>query len=502
MKKLLYLHVVILILLSQWVPPVQSSSLESTPAQILTIAHGAHLRPTLEYGQEIVAFNNLVQKNLAVIMYYLDWNTTGLNGAYFDPYLVFKIRQTFGNSSPAIMLTWQPMSGKQPGCVRNYTNLTAVPLNDIIRGDCDTYIRGFARDLKARPERYLLRFAPEMNIYSSPWWPGNFNQDASAFVQMWRHVHDVFASENVPNVEWVWAPNVESAPREAWNNRNNYYPGDQYVDWVGVDGYNWYTTLSQPWMTFSDIFDSAGFNYALKDFTCRYPKPQIIAEFASVEGPGGASTKASWITDAFQKIPEFPFVRATVWFNDYAFASPSGADFRVTSGTAASQQVAQLPTNTGAWTNAYKQALSNSVYSSQLPSLQTATPPSTYCGNGEPVYQTAPSSALIDLSITQSSSHQIVGMLNTQDLALSLFVPAGSHLSGTFSPTSLPAPWGRTTLTIQATTQTPPGSYDVIVQGNGSNLITIRVTVIRTSQDRVLLPIIIRGQMMRSELSH
>jgi hypothetical protein len=93
-------------------------------------------------------------------------------------------------------------------------------------------------------------------------------------------------------------------------------------------------------------------------------------------------------------------------------------------------------------------------------------------------------------------------MLNAQDLALSLFVPAGSHLSGTFSPTALPAPWGRTMLTIQATTQTPPGNYDVIVLGNGSNLITIRVTVIRTSQDRVLLPIIIRGQMMRSELSH
>jgi beta-mannanase len=57
---------------------------------------------------------------------------------------------------------------------------------------------------------------------------------------VYRHIHDIFATEGVTNVEWAWVVNHESRiPDEEWNHVDNYYPGDEYVDIISVDGYNW-----------------------------------------------------------------------------------------------------------------------------------------------------------------------------------------------------------------------------------------------------------------------
>lgn len=133
----------------------------SAPAAMLGIAHGVHLRPTLEYGQEIQKFGSLVGKRPAMVMYFLDWQgnpNAGGDERYFDPYLLNTIRRTLPlPERPGIMLTWQPIHGRRVrGCDEDYS---VVPLPKILAGACDRYIRGFARALKARPERFLLRFA-------------------------------------------------------------------------------------------------------------------------------------------------------------------------------------------------------------------------------------------------------------------------------------------------------------------------------------------------------
>jgi len=187
----------------------------SGPAQVLGLAHAIHLRPTLNYGQEILNFSNLVGKRPAVVMYFMDWqgnpNASGLE-RYFDPYLLNTISNTLPVSArPAVMLTWQPLRGRQAtGCAQDY--LEAIPLPDILNGKCDPYIRGFAQALKARPERFLIRFAHEMNISDSPWWVGHIGADPSLYVAVWRHVHRIFEEEGVSNVEWVWSPNYASNP--------------------------------------------------------------------------------------------------------------------------------------------------------------------------------------------------------------------------------------------------------------------------------------------------
>ncbi|MGB2897321.1 MAG: glycosyl hydrolase [Anaerolineales bacterium] len=370
--------------------PLHAEGAEALSYRELGITHGAHLRPTLGYGDEVLDFDALVGKDIGVVMYFAEWNHMPGDHA-LDAYLpnIIQGQITDPSRRPAIMLTWEPTraaTGLFPqydtafGCTQSYPGLV-IPPQDIIDGNCDVYLNIFRDDLKARPERILLRFAHEMNITDSPWWPRHFGltEDASLYVAMYQHVYDVIMYEpGAPtNVEWVWSPNWASNPPVAWNAIPNYYPGDAYVDWIGLSGYNWYNSPPPPdelWRDFDYLYDGV-----LTDLTCRYAKPQIIAEVGSVEGNGTTLSKADWIAELYQRAPEYPFVRSVVWFNDFAGANPGLADFRVTTGTAASGSVSQLPAATGTWTNAYSTAIADPVYTTTLPSLSAATPPHPIC---------------------------------------------------------------------------------------------------------------------------
>ncbi len=379
--------------------PINAEGAEALNYRDLGITHGAYLRPVFfsvepdslgpedyGYGKEILNFDNLVGKDIDIVMYFAEWNHMPGDHA-FDKFLhtLINYEITDPNRRPAVMITWEPTrspTGLFPGydtafgCTQAYTGV--IPPADIINGNCDAYLITFANDLKARPERFLLRFAHEMNIDDSPWWPGNWVNDANLYVEMYRHVHDVIMGIPEPptNVEWVWSPNYASNPPVPWNDIHNYYPGDKWVDWIGLSGYNWFTSSSssQPWRSFEFLYDEV-----LTDLTCRYAKPQIIAEIGTVEGGGSVPTKADWISDVYLDSPNYPFLRAIVWFNDYA---PNGADFRVTTSSRevnAPDSVDPLPPATGVWTNAYSTAIANTMYNSTLPSLSAATPPHPVC---------------------------------------------------------------------------------------------------------------------------
>lgn len=456
----------------------------SAPAMLLGIAHAVHLRPTIQYGEEIQKFSDLVGKRPAMVMYFTDWqgnsNAEGLE-RYFDPYLLNTINNTLPPTErPVIMLTWQPLHGrKATGCSKDYEG--AIPLPDILNGECDSYIRGFAQALKARTERFLIRFAHEMNITDSPWWVGHIGADPSLYVAVWRHVHAIFEEVGVPNVEWVWSPNYQSNPPEPWNSLHAYYPGDDVVDWIGLSGYNWYDTR-QPimWRTFTDLYDAV-----LKDLACSYPKPQIIAEIGSVEGNETLS-KAEWIKDTFYQAPSYPFLRAIQWFNDYAYADSKSPDFRVTTSTAQDGDVRPLPDSTGAWTNAYRNAIADTIYTTTLPHLTAATPPDRYCGKTFTVY---PSSLL--MAQTDLVTLRLVGINYAESVKISLDLP--SDFSVSISPTVLDPPWGTAQIQIQSI-QTPVGLYYGTVSIRGSTIsttlpISIQVT---TRVYRIRLPIVLR----------
>lgn len=180
-------------------------------------------------------------------------------------------------------------------------------LASIIRGDHDPYIREWATGARDWGHPLFLRFNWEMNgWWRFPWSERLNGNQPGEFVRAWRHVHDLFASAGATNVTWVWCPNVINSGTTPLA---SLYPGDDYVDWVGMDGYNWGDEYDNDWQTFAEIF--APTYAALRQLAP--DKPIMLPEIASVEQGGD---KAAWIRNALgPELPaRFPAIKAVVWF--------------------------------------------------------------------------------------------------------------------------------------------------------------------------------------------
>lgn len=199
------------------------------------------------------------------------------------------------------------------------------PLQSILDGNEDKYIQEFAREAAAFGKPVFLRWGHEMN---GDWyaWSGSRNGGAVAdqygdpqkadgperFVDAYKHIYKIFEAENADNVLWVWCPNVAMTGKlgEPWNAYPNYYPGDEYVDWLCVDGYNWGASQDwSKWQTFDEVYSDS---YAQLQ-AINASKPMMIGEFSSSEVGGD---KAAWIKDTLQRIPAgYPQIRFIFWFH-------------------------------------------------------------------------------------------------------------------------------------------------------------------------------------------
>ena len=214
--------------------------------------------------------------------------------------------ETIARLGSVPVITWEPWvkdfdAGLRPNlppiAQREYASLTAIA-----RGDYDFHITPWAADAAKYGKPIFLRFAHEMNDpYRYPWGPQNGNRPDD-FIAAWRHVHIVFQKMGATNVLWVWSPHI-SMPWFEY-----YYPGAEYVDWVGTGVLNYGDTATwSRWWSFDQIF---GKSYP----TIRgFGKPVMITEFGTLTSGGNA---AGWYSDAFRDLSEkYPAVRSVVFFN-------------------------------------------------------------------------------------------------------------------------------------------------------------------------------------------
>ena len=196
-------------------------------------------------------------------------------------------------------------------------------LSGITSGAYDGLLLSLATGVKAYGDPVVIRFAHEMNGNWYPWSGTNNSNTGTHYIAAFRYIHDYFANASVNNVLWLWCPNANSVPSENWNEAADYYPGDDYVDIVGVDGYNFGGSSET---SFSDRFGSFYATYQTEWSS----KPLVIAELGAAET---ASDKAAWITDAYGQIQNtYSAIRAVMWFH---YNGGSGQDFRVDSTSAA-----------------------------------------------------------------------------------------------------------------------------------------------------------------------
>jgi mannan endo-1,4-beta-mannosidase len=224
------------------------------------------------------------------------------------------------------------------------TNEPNYQLSDVLNGTYDPFIRNFATAAKNWGHPFFLRFNWEMNGSWFPWSEGANGNKPGEFVAVWRHVHDIFTSAGATNATWVWCPNID--PDRQFQSLSSLYPGNAYVDWTCLDGYNWGTNSAHPdrWRTFDQLYGST---YSEITNTIAPSKPMIIGEVASTEHGG---SKAAWITDMLSKIPtSYPKIRGLLWFERL----DSGMDWPIETSSSATSAFASGIQNSAYATNVF-----------------------------------------------------------------------------------------------------------------------------------------------------
>jgi hypothetical protein len=227
-----------------------------------------------------------VGRRPAAIMWYQDWS---------GPLATYDQLRFVNSVGACPIVTWLPELGS-----------AGIPLSAIARGDYDGYLRRSAELARDWGRPLYIRFAHEMNLPKSRWGVDVNGNTAADYVAAWRHVVTAFRQDGATNVRWVWSPEVEQeglkfAP---------FYPGNRWVDWVALDGYNWGTAEHhQKWEGLAAVFLSS-----YRELARLSSRPVMIGEVASTEVGG---SKADWIrTGLLDVVPRLmPRVRAVVWFD-------------------------------------------------------------------------------------------------------------------------------------------------------------------------------------------
>jgi hypothetical protein len=252
------------------------------------LAHGDRvalgLSPASSPGQAVEEFDRLAGVAPKVIMWFQTWQNPILYPADLEA----------ARSVRAIpMITWDPEIGP-----------VGIPLSAIAAGAYDSYIRSAARMVKAYGRVLYIRFAHEMNLPAAPFGPGRDGNTPAEYVAAWRHVVEIFRQVGARNAEFVWSPNVYC---EGHCPFTPFYPGNAWVDWVALDGYNYGPVHDDPWMSFTQIF---GASY---DILARLTdRPMMIGETGCASLGGD---KAAWITSMARALAtRFRRIRVLVWF--------------------------------------------------------------------------------------------------------------------------------------------------------------------------------------------
>src|SRR4051795_3551038 len=223
------------------------------------------------------------------------------------------------------MMTWEPW---------NHTTPSANPysLQAIASGQFDAYLSAQGKALAAVGAPVAVRFAHEMNGSWYPWGQGVSGNTAADYVAAYRHVHDVITAAGANNVVWGWSPitvisrpNVPLAPL---------YPGDGYVDWVGLSVY-----FSSPGATYAADIPST-----LRELDRLAPaKPLYVTETSVLPGPN----RPAMIHDLITGLLTIPNLVGLTWFN-----YDTNHDYRIDNDPPAATQLAgelSSPYFGGAW---------------------------------------------------------------------------------------------------------------------------------------------------------
>ena len=235
--------------------------------------------------------SNQIDEKFDIISFNMAWNKNIEFSVYHS-----LIDSIYAHKSIPL-ITWEPQ-----------LDSADIEINDkkhvfecIGEGFYDMYITHFAQKVKNFNHPIFLRFAPE---FDNPYSPLDSSAENASiiFKKAWIHTYEIFKKSGAHNVIWIWNP---------WKSENIplFYPGEEYVDWIGVNILN-FGSLNQDgkWHNFDFFYDP------FHDEMEKLPlTPVIISEFGTTKEN---QNQDEWISDAFESIhDEYKEISAVIYFN-------------------------------------------------------------------------------------------------------------------------------------------------------------------------------------------
>lgn len=249
------------------------------------------------------------EKRLGVIHFFLPLASDGSSSPNTYP--------NVARLNDLISQKYTPMITMELQYVQVGKHIQQPNLYTVIEGHLDEYFKRWAKTVKQVNGIVLVRLMHEFNGDWYPWCIATNDRRPELYIKAYQHIHDIFKSQDASNVRFIWCPNSRPAQQASWNYIIDAYPGDEYVDYLGLDVYNG-AHGGDLWRSFRrEIIE----NYFL--FNEYIPnKPILVCETASRERTnsekGELQAKSEWIMQMSEALKtDISRVRLVNWFDQY-----------------------------------------------------------------------------------------------------------------------------------------------------------------------------------------
>ncbi len=295
----------------------------AVPAALVVPEHGAYTGAYIDFGERedtvtldgIEEFEQLTGKHQAIIAFSSYW------GEQNFPSTAVQIVTTH-DSIPLIY--WSPWDRPYREDLIMANGPDKFSLTSILEGRWDAYIDAWADGAKAADKPILVSLCNEMNGNWFPWCGGFYGGTQPIagsvptryvgpeyFKRAYRYIVDRVRARGASKVQWVFHVNNFGQPYSDANGVAQYYPGSDYVDWLGLSVYGQLFPEGD-WDEFDDMIDKAYAEVAAVDAS----KPIMLAEWGVGEFPDEGD-KGDWIAEGFERMRKnFPRLHAAVYWHE------------------------------------------------------------------------------------------------------------------------------------------------------------------------------------------
>lgn len=286
----------------------QESTVQSLPDRKKMLIPGIYAPSQSDGLSSMKAVEKIEQQSdihFGIVSLYLAWGDQQKNA------LPHKLLDSIYKVNAIPMITWEPWQSLFEQNKNSGTKEQKV-FSHIVNGAYDEYLKRFSNQIKALNRPVFIRFAHEADNPQYPWSASGGNTPAE-FVAAWKYVHEYFANHRVDNVVWVWNPWKPEVVKE-------YFPGKEYVDWIGVTNLNYADqNPDRKWYSMDQLYEPF---HRQKEFTSGLPV--MLAEMGSLRT---AARQKEWIENAFHQIDtRYPEIKAVVFFNSAEDKNTISAD--------------------------------------------------------------------------------------------------------------------------------------------------------------------------------